>query len=50
MPLLEEWKQSVDKNEYAGAVIMDLSEAFDTINFELMTVKLHAYMVLQNKR
>ena len=25
MALLEEWKQSVDKHGYAGAVIMDLS-------------------------
>ena len=43
MALFEEWKQSVDKHGYAGAVIMDLSKAFDTINFELMIAKLHAY-------
>ena len=43
MALLEEWKQSVDKHGYACAVIMDLSKAFDTINFELMIAKLHAY-------
>ena len=41
--LLEEWKQSVDKHGYAGAVIMDLSKGFDTINFELMIAKLQAY-------
>ena len=43
MALLEEWKQSVDKHGYAGAVIMDISKAFDTIHFELMIAKLHAY-------
>ena len=43
MTLLEEWKQSVEKHGFAGAVIMDLSKAFDTINFELMIAKLHAY-------
>ena len=43
MALLEEWKQSADKHGYAGAVIMDLSKAFNTIHFELMIAKLHAY-------
>ena len=43
MALLEEWKQSVYKHGYTGAMIMDLPKAFDTINFELMIAKLHAY-------
>ena len=35
MTLLEKWKlslQSLDNHGYAGAVIMDISKAFDTIN------------------
>ena len=43
MVLLERWKQSLDNHGYAGAVIMDLSKAFDTINRELLIAKLHAY-------
>ena len=43
MVLLEKWKHSLDNHGYAGAVIMDLSKAFDTINFELLIAKLHAY-------
>ena len=39
MALHEEWKQYVDKHGYAGAVIMDLSKAFDPIHFELMIAK-----------
>ena len=41
--LLEKWKQSLDNHGYAGAVIMDLSKALDTINHELLIAKLHAY-------
>ena len=29
--------------EYAGAVLMDLSKASDTINYELLMAKLHTY-------
>ena len=43
MVLIEKWKQSLDNHGYAGAVIMDLSKAFDTINHELLIAKLHAY-------
>ena len=41
--LLEKWKKSLDYQGYAGAVIMDLSKAFDSINYELLIGKLHAY-------
>ena len=40
---LEKLKKSLDNQGYAGAVIMDLSEAFDSINYELLIAKLHAY-------
>ena len=29
--------------EYADTVIMNLSKAFDTVNYELLLAKLHAY-------
>ena len=41
--LIEKWKKSLDKHGYAGAMLMDLSKAFDTLNHELLIAKLHAY-------
>ena len=41
--LIERWKKILDSNGYAGAVLMDLSKAFDTLNHELLIAKLHAY-------
>ena len=41
--LVEKWKISLDNHGYAGAMLMDLSKAFDTLNHELLLAKLHAY-------
>ena len=41
--LIEKWKVSLDEKGFAGAVLMDLSKAFDKINHELLIEKLHAY-------
>ena len=41
--MVERMKMSRDKREYSGAVLMDLSKAFDTINHELLIAKMHAY-------
>ena len=43
LALIEKWKESLDKKGYAGAILMDLSKAFDTINHELLIAKLYAY-------
>ena len=41
--LIERWKKKLDEKGYAGAILMDLSKAFDTIDHELLIAKLHAY-------
>ena len=43
LSLLEKWKSILDKKSFSGAVLMDLSKAFDTINHELLIAKLDAY-------
>ena len=41
--LIEKWKKILDDKGFGGAVLMDLSKAFDTLNHELLIAKLHVY-------
>ena len=41
--LLEKWKNSVDKGKALGALLTDLSKAFDCLDHELLIAKLNAY-------
>ena len=43
MILIESWKKAIDNNKNAGAVLTDLSKAFDSLNHELLLAKLEAY-------
>ena len=43
LPLIKKWKIVLDSKGYGGAVLMDLSKAFDTINHDLIIAKLDAY-------
>ena len=39
----KKWKHLLNKKGYAGAISMNLSKAFDTINHELLLARLYAY-------
>ena len=41
--MIEEWKTYFDRQEFGGAILMDMSEAFYTLNYDLLLEKLHAY-------
>ena len=43
LSMLEKWKSAVDKGKYFGALLTDLSKAFDRISHELILAKLHAH-------
>ncbi|MCP3922493.1 MAG: reverse transcriptase family protein [Desulfobacterales bacterium] len=45
--LIEDWKSGLEKNKHIGAVLMDLSKAFDCLPKNLLLAKLHAYGVEQ---
>ena len=41
--LLEKWRISLDNKGFGGAILMDLSKAFETLNHDLLIAKLHKY-------
>ena len=43
LSLIERWKNTLDQNGYSGAILMDLSKAFDTTDHDLLIPKLGAY-------
>ena len=45
LPMIEKWRESLDQGSAYGAVLTDLSKAFDCLPHELIITKFHAYGV-----
>ena len=43
LTLVENWRKSLENKGFGGAVLLDLSKAFDTLNHDLSIAKLNAY-------
>ena len=43
LKMIETWRAMLNKGNKVGAIIMDLSKAFDTLNHNLLLCKLKAY-------
>ena len=43
MRLIQEWRKKLDSNFVVGAVLTDLSKAFDCISYDFLIAKLAAY-------
>ena len=41
--MTEKWKRALEENMKVGAIFMDLSKAFDTLNHRLLLAKLKVY-------
>ena len=41
--MLEKWKKALDEKQCAGAILTDLSKAFDCLNHDILFAKLDAY-------
>ena len=46
--MLELWKEALDKRKSVGAIFINLSKAFDTLNHDLSIAKLEAYGFSEN--
>ena len=46
--LIESWKKSLDRKRFAGAVLMDLTKACNSISHDLVILKMHAYGFSKN--
>ena len=50
LKLTENWRQHLDGDQIVGAVLMDLSKAFDCLPHELLIAKLSAYGIDKNTK
>ena len=45
LQMLDKWKKAVSNYQALGALLTDLSKAFDCLNHDLLIAKLHSYSI-----
>ena len=43
LKIIEDWKKALDENKFVGAILMDLSKAFDCLPHDLLLLKMQTY-------
>ena len=44
LKIIKDWKKALDENTFVAAILMDLSKAFDCLPYDLLLLKMKAYV------
>ena len=45
--MIEKWKETVDKDQFFGALLTELAKALDYLSHDLQIEKLHSFRIIK---